>query len=147
MYNHIIVAVDDSSTANLGLEKAIELARLNGAKLEIVHAVDESIYSHITGTTLVNKSSALKALLAEGQDTLDRAIQSASAQGITAQSHLLSSDTLHSADQVADHVAHSAADLLVVGSHGRRGVQHFLLGSVAEKLLRKVRVSVLIVRE
>ena len=41
----------------------------------------------------------------------------------------------------------ASADLLVVGSHGRRGVQHLLLGSVAEKLLRKVVVSVLIVRE
>lgn len=147
MYNHIIVAVDDSSTSALGLEKAIELARLNGAKLEIVHAVDESIFSHITGTTLVSKSSALDALLAEGQETLDRAIATATSQGITPTSHLLSSDTQHAADQIAHHVAHSGADMLVVGSHGRRGFQHLLLGSVAEKLLRKVAVSVLIVRE
>jgi len=147
MYNHIIVAVDDSSTSALGLDKAIELARLNGARLEIVHAVDESIFSHITGTTLVKKSDALKALMAEGQDTLDRSAQTATSQGITPDCHLLSSDTQHAADQIAAHVSHSGADLLVVGSHGRRGFQHLLLGSVAEKLLRKVAVSVLIVRE
>jgi len=147
MYNHIIVAVDDSSTAAMGLEKAVELARLNGARLEIVHAVDESIFSHITGTTLGNKTSALDALLAEGRDCLERAVTSATSQGITPVSHLLSSETQHAADQIADHVAHTGADLLVVGSHGRRGFQHLLLGSVAEKLLRKVSVSVLVVRE
>ncbi len=147
MYNHIIVAVDDSSTAAMGLDKAVELARLNGARLEIVHAVDESILSHITGATLGSKTAALEALLAEGSDCLERAVTSATSQGITPVSHLLSSETLHAADQIANHVAHTGADLLVIGSHGRRGFQHLLLGSVAEKLLRKVSVSVLVVRE
>lgn len=147
MYNHIIVAVDDSSTSAMGLDKAIELSRLNGARLEIVHAVDESIFSHITGTTLGNKEKALAALLAEGQDILDRAVATAKSQGISPESHLLSSESLHAADQIAKHVAHTGADLLVVGSHGRRGFQHMILGSVAEKLLRKVNVSVLVVRE
>lgn len=147
MYNHIIVAVDDSSTSALGLEKAIELARLNGAQLEIVHAVDESILWHITGTPQATKDRALDALLTEGQETLDRAVESAKSAELSPVSHLLSSDTLHAADQIAAHVSHTGADLLVVGSHGRRGVQHLLLGSVAEKLLRKVSVSVLIVRE
>ena len=147
MYNHIIVAVDDSSFSALGLDKAIELAHLNGARLEIVHAVDESIFAHITGTTLISKSKALDALLAEGQEALDQAVKNARTAGISPEFHLLNSETMHAADQVAHHVAHSGADLLVVGSHGRRGVQHLLLGSVAEKLLRKVAVSVLIVRE
>jgi len=147
MYNHIIVAVDDSSTAAMGLDKAVELARLNGARLEVVHAVDESIFSHITGTTLGSKNAALEALLTEGRDCLERAVTAATSQGITPESHLLSSETQHAADQIADHVAHTGADLLVVGSHGRRGFQHLLLGSVAEKLLRKVSVSVLVVRE
>ena len=147
MYNHIIVAVDDSSTAAIGLDKAVELARLNGARLEIVHAVDESVFAHIIGASAMDRSAALDALLAEGQECLDQAIASAQEQGLHVESHLLSSETRHVADQIADHVAHRGADLLVVGSHGRRGFQHLLLGSVAEKLMRKVAVSVLIVRD
>ncbi|MCB1894762.1 MAG: universal stress protein [Zoogloeaceae bacterium] len=147
MYNHIIVAVDDSATSAIGLDKAIELARLNGARLEIVHAVDESVFAHIIGASSVDRTAALDALVTEGQECLDRAIATAEEQGQHVESHLLSSETQHVADQIADHVAHTGADLLVVGSHGRRGFQHLLLGSVAEKLMRKVSVSVLIVRD
>jgi len=146
MYQHVLISVDDSHTSGKALEKAIEICKATGAALEIVHAVDESIFSHIRETTLIDKGAALKAVLLEGKETLARAVEVATDAGLTPKSQLLSSDSLHAADQVAAHVAKSDADLLIVGSHGRRGIQRMLLGSVAEKLLRKVEISVLVVR-
>lgn len=146
MYQHILISVDDSQTSGKALEKAIEICKASAATLEIVHAVDESIFAHIRETTLIDKGSALKAVMLEGKETLAKAVKVATDAGLSPKSQLLSSNTLHAADQVAAHVAQSGADLLIVGSHGRRGIQRMLLGSVAEKLLRKVEISVLVVR-
>ncbi|MBX3679357.1 universal stress protein [Cognatazoarcus halotolerans] len=146
MYQHILISVDDSHTSGKALEKAIEICKGSAATLEIVHAVDESIFAHIRETTLIDKGAALKAVMLEGEETLAKAVKVATDAGLSPKSQLLSSNTLHAADQVAAHVAKSDADLLIVGSHGRRGIQRMLLGSVAEKLLRKVEISVLVVR-
>lgn len=146
MFKHILISIDDSDFSGKALERAIELCKSTGATLEIVHAVDESIFSHLRETTLIDKGAALKAVMLEGTDTLGKAIKVATDAGLSPKSELLSSDTLHTADQVAAHVKKSEADLLIVGSHGRRGIQRMLLGSVAEKLLRKVEISVMVVR-
>ena len=59
---------------------------------------------------------------------------------------LLESDTRSADEQIARAVTEQKADLLVVGSHGRRGLQRFFLGSVAEKLARKVDCAIFIVK-
>ncbi len=148
MYKHILVAIDDSQTSRKALDEAVALAKLHGARLEIAHAVDESVVraydSH--GAVLANAEQFDKALLAAGAALLDEAVETARAAGLEPARRLLSADDEHADDQIAAAVQKSGADLLVVGSHGRRGVRRLLLGSVAENLLRKVTVSVLIVR-
>jgi nucleotide-binding universal stress UspA family protein len=149
MYKHILVAVDDSATSAKALAEAATLARMHGARLEIVHAVDEGAFptflSH-GGTTLIDRSLVQKALEEEGARILVETKSKVDLTGLQTSERLLVAENTHADDQVAQAVADSGADLLVVGSHGRRGVQRLILGSVAEKLLRKVSVSVLIVR-
>jgi len=148
MYKHILVAIDDSQTSRKALDEAISLAKLHGAALDIAHAVDESLVRAYTshGAVLANARQLEQAMLTGGQALLDEAVATARAAGLEPGRHLLVSENLHADDQVAQAVDEAGADLLVVGSHGRRGVRRLLLGSVAENLLRKVAVSVLIVR-
>jgi nucleotide-binding universal stress UspA family protein len=148
MYTNILVAVDDSATSRRALDEAIALAKLHAARLEIVHAVDESMVDAFAnhGAALANAEHLDDALLSSGRTVLAEAVETAKAAGIEPTSQLLSSHELNPAEQIAKAVAAANADLLIVGSHGRRGFRRLLLGSVAENLLRKVDISVLIVR-
>jgi nucleotide-binding universal stress UspA family protein len=148
MYKHILVAIDDSQTSKKALEEAIALAKLHGAELEIAHAVDESLLQTFSnhGVALADAKKMQHALLDSGESTLDEAVRAAEEAGVAPKRRFMASEDLHAADQIAKAVTDSGADLLVVGSHGRRGFQRLLLGSVAENLVRKVSVSVLIVR-
>lgn len=149
MYKHILVAIDDSSTAIKALAEAATLARMHGASLEIVHAVDEGpfrAFGHHGDTSLIDPDVVRTALESEGVGILAKAVAQVDLTGLQSTQRVLESDHAHVDDQIAEAVVKTGADLLVVGSHGRRGVQHLLLGSVAEKLLRKVSISVLIVR-
>lgn len=148
MYKHILIAIDDSRTSDKALDEAIALARLHDAVLEIAHAVDESLLQSFSnhGVQLVDAGKMQRALLDSGRSTLATAVQKARDAGLAPRERFLASEDSHAADQIAEAVADSGADLLVVGSHGRRGFQRLLLGSVAENLVRKVSISVLIVR-
>lgn len=146
MYRHILAAIDDSDTSHRAIREAVALAQASGARLTLVHAVDEALFAHFTHTTLANRDAVEKALIGEGQAILDNAAQVATDAGLTPETRLLTSKHLATSDQVNEAVKSLQADLLVVGSHGRRGVQRLILGSVAERLLKKVAISVLIVR-
>ena len=146
MYQHIVVAVDDSDTARRAIREAVALAKSSSAELTLVHAVDEALFAHFSHTTMANRDAVQAALISEGQSVLDAAEQVAASEGMAPQTRLLTSEHQSTSDQVTAAVKALRADLLVVGSHGRRGVQRLFLGSVAERLLRKVDISVLIVR-
>jgi nucleotide-binding universal stress UspA family protein len=146
MYRHIIAAIDDSDTSRRAIREAVALARSTNAELTLVHAVDEALFSHFNHTTLANRDAVQSALINEGQSVLDEAARLATEAGLTPATRLLTSEHQSTSDQVAQAVRTLNADLLIVGSHGRRGVQRLFLGSVAERLLHKVTISVLIVR-
>lgn len=143
MYKHVLIAIDDSDTSRKALEEAVAVAKAHNASLEIVHAIDE----HLMHVFKANGKHELKHVLVAGsEDLLERAAAQAREGGIEAKTKLLRGHGEHADDLIATAVKAAKADLLVVGSHGRRGVRRMLIGSVAENLVRKVSVSVLIVR-
>jgi len=148
MYRHIFVAIDDSNTSNKALQEAITLAKLHGSSLEIAHAIDEHLVHvfNASGGAMTTMHELKHVLTAGGEDVLGRATAQAEAAGLSVKTRLLRGHGQHADDLIAEAVEAAQADLLVVGSHGRRGVRRLLLGSVAENLVRKVGVSVLIVR-
>jgi len=146
MYQHIIAAIDDSDTSKRAILEAVALAKSSGAELTLVHAVDEALFAHFAHTTLANREAVESALINEGQAIVDMAAQVAAEAGMQAKTRLLTSRHQSTSDQVNQAVQELGADLLIVGSHGRRGVRRLILGSVAERLLKKVNISVLIVR-
>jgi nucleotide-binding universal stress UspA family protein len=147
MFKRILVAVDASPTGERALQTAIGLAAASQARLRIVHAVDTANVNFGTAE-LPGRPDMAESLVRNGQDILRGAEAAAAAAGIAFESGLLRIDTLD--QRIAEAVAHEAetwpADLIVVGTHGRRGLSRLFLGSVAEGIARVATRPVLLVR-
>lgn len=148
MYKRIMVAVDESFMTGKVLETAVEMAKLSGAQLAICHAVDETIFAHREVEMLLPNSvgKAEYKLRLGAQGFLGKAADTARAAGLTVETKLIESEHKHVSDMLADAAAEWQADLLVVGTHGRRGMERYFVGSVAERLVRKTETSLLLVR-
>ena len=148
MYKRIMVAVDESFMTDQVLHAAIELPQVTGAKLAICHAIDETILAQREVAMMlpnsVGKTEARMRLGAEG--FLDKLLQTVRSAGVEAEIKLVESEQKHVSDMLIDAAGEWQADLLVVGTHGRRGIERFFVGSVAERLVRKGQTSLLLVR-
>lgn len=146
MFKRILVAVDGSHTAELGLQEAIKLAKELQAQLRIVHAVD--IVNINLGTEFPNPPEIADVLIKSGQRILRQAEAVAREAGITAETRLIEIDTLN--HRIPEMIAADAeawpADLIVMCTHGRKGFSHLLLGSVAEGVIRVATKPVLLIR-
>jgi nucleotide-binding universal stress UspA family protein len=146
MYQRILVPFDGSSTSNRGLDEAIQLATLTGARLRLVHMIElllvatgfETAAAYV-GEVVPLMKQAGERILREGQVRAEKA-------GVTADTFLVDNITTGLSDAVADQVKAWGADLIVIGTHGRRGVGRLLLGSDAEQIVRTATVPVLLVR-
>jgi nucleotide-binding universal stress UspA family protein len=146
MFKRILVAVDASQTGDLALETAIRLASESRAQLRIVHAVDTSNIN--MGVEVFDKSSVSERLVSNGQDILKAAQRVADAAGIAAETRLVTIKALNKRipEAIADEADAWPADLIVVGTHGRRGLSRLFLGSVAEGVMRVATKPVLLIR-
>ena len=145
MYQQILVAVDGSETSSRALAAAIELAREAGARLEPLYVVDVPLMSYdVPG---YDPSYVRDALVEEGRHVLADATALMSAAGVKGTSRLVETDL--TGDDTAHRILLAAqelnADVVVMGTHGRRGVQRLVLGSVAEHFLRIATCPVLLI--
>lgn len=145
-YKQILVPVDGSPTSDKALAEAIAFARLTGARLRLVHVVDELSYANGFEPAINYVNDILPLMRAASEKLLAQGRQRALDQGVDADSVLI----VDAPGRICEHVAEQArlakADLIVVGSHGRRGVGRVLLGSDSEQIIRHAPVPVLVVR-
>ena len=145
MYKSILVAIDGSQTSELALNEAIQFARAAGSRLRIVNVVDEV---NLNWSEFPNTAELWNVLAASGRALLGKAAATAAEAGVEADTRLIELDRL--GDRIPDVLAREAdvwpADLIVVGTHGRRGLSHLFLGSVAEGIVRVASKPVLLVR-
>src|SRR5574337_353269 len=148
MYTRILVAIDDSPTAAKALDEAVRLASALGAALCIAHAVDEGpLAQHGMGIgTYLDIEKVKGEMRDESNKLLDQAVATAAAAGIQAERVLMESTERRVAELIADAASQWGADLIVVGTHGRRGFERLLVGSVAENLVRMANTSLVLVR-
>ncbi len=147
MYKKILVPIDGSPASNLGLNEAIKLAKDQGAKLRLFHLVDEYIaVSSADGMAFSNTDDLLESLRRGGKKILEKAEALARRNGLTAESVMLESFGGRAADFIVEQANKWRADLIVLGTHGRRGVKRLVMGSDAEQVVRTTPVPVLLVR-
>lgn len=142
MYKRILVPVDGSDTSNKALVAALQLARESGGRVRLIHHVDELAY--VTGFEYTGQ--VLEAAQKAGAKALDDAMAIAQASGVPAEGKLIDVAGERLGEVVADQARAWEADLVVVGTHGRRGINRLVLGSGAEEVLRLAPVPVLAVR-
>jgi len=146
MFNRILVAVDASETSDLALQAAIRLASEQHASLRIVHVIDATNINNF-GAEFIDQPAMLEGITKNGQSILDRAETAATAAGVEVETHLIQIETMN--QRVSEVIANDAeawpADLIVIGTHGRRGLTRLLLGSVAEGTARLAVKPVLLI--
>jgi len=146
MYQRILVPVDGSATSRRGLQEAIELAKAMKARLRLVHVVDELPPALGDPSYGVVSGDITRALKAGGQAVLQDTQADMAGTGVPYDTMLLETFGGRVSDQVIRHADEWRPDLIVIGTHGRRGVGRALLGSDAEQILRMSTVPVLMVR-
>jgi nucleotide-binding universal stress UspA family protein len=145
MYKKILVPVDGSAASNRGLAEALKLAKSLGASVKVVHAVNEFIMDSAYAP-IADYGQLLETLREVGRRVLKDAATTARAGGVEAQSSLVESIGGRAADLILAQAQEWSADLIVMGTHGRRGIRRLVLGSDAEQVLRSSPVPVLMVR-
>jgi len=145
MYRRILVPVDGSETAERGLQEALGLAKLCGASLVLLHVVEyyPMMMEMATSTTWEQVSSDLRE---HGRRVLERAHDAATAAALASESHLEDAAAARVCDVIVDQAREHRCDLVVMGTHGRRGVQHAIIGSDAERVIRMSPVPLLLVK-
>ena len=145
VFRSLLVPIDDSDTANAAAGLAIQLAADQKATILFLNVVesDKIIASVIPGQGYTDPEPAIDAVRAAGTQMLDDAVSAAKSQGVQASSELTEGDSI---ETIVDRAQASNASLIVMGSHGRGGVQRLLLGSVAEGVLRHSQIPVLIAK-
>lgn len=146
MYSHILVAVDGSPHSDNALQHAAGLAKGLSASLRIVHVVDMGLMPY--GPELsIDINALIDARYAVAEKTLSAARESVQASGLKVETQLLDTavPSQHVAAAIAEAAASWPADLVVLGTHGRRGMERWLLGSVAEGVARRASMPVLLV--
>ena len=147
MYKHILVAVDGSDTSNLALQEALKLAKEQQAALRLVHVVDETPV-YMTMDIAYSLADFQKAMRESGQKVLATCAATARQAGVEVDTKFVILEVLtrRICDAINEEAKGWPADLIVIGTHGRHGFNHLLLGSVAEGVIRLAAKPVLVVR-
>lgn len=138
----IMTAVDFSETAHVAAQQAEELARSLGAELVVVHVLNEPAFALAEGSGYVSPA-VVEEYAAAMKVKLNGIAQALGANGAKVEAKLLHG-VPH--DAIVSCAQTEKADLLVLGTHGRTGISHLLLGSVAERVVRLSKVPVMTVR-
>ena len=146
MYQQILVPVDGSATAAHGLAEAIRLARLTGGRLRLMHVIDELSFALTMDAYAGRAGDWLEELRVEATRLLEEGKAQAAAEGVPAEAVLCDNFRGPVPERVAAEAAAWPAELIVLGTHGRRGLGRFFMGSSAEQILRTAPVPVLLVR-
>ncbi len=145
MYHRILVPVDGSATSRRGLEEAARLAKSLQAQLRLLHVVDESALTLNPEVTTAT-TPLIDEFVAGGKEVLRSGLELAQGLGVTAETVLYENLSGRVADLILQEAKKWGADLVVMGTHGRRGLRHAVLGSDAEAVVRSSTVPVLLVR-
>ncbi len=147
MYKRILVATDGSSLSKKAVKSAIELAALSGAELIAVKVAPRYPQAYFEGAVAFSPAETgriEKQWADEAQAVVDAVKTSAVAQGLKARAVVVKSDLV--ADSVIATAKKYKADLIVMASHGRRGIKRLLLGSETQQVLTHSPLPVLVLR-
>jgi nucleotide-binding universal stress UspA family protein len=145
IYPHILVPIDGSETSACVLVEAIKLAKSLNSQLRLLHVVNEHVLD-VTSCGGAYAGSLVDSLREQGEKIVGDAIALVRRQGADAETVLLESIGGPAAESILEQAKQWPAQLIVMGTHGRRGLRRLALGSDSESVVRDAAVPVLLVR-
>jgi nucleotide-binding universal stress UspA family protein len=144
MYKCILFPTDGSDITAKALQSALSLAKLCGAEIHALAVMDPFPYSAISEMQPVPPQEFFDAQLRVAQARIKLVTDAAGAAGVPCQGHTV--EAMHPWEAILDHGKAQGCDLVVMASHGRRGMTALLLGSETQKVLTHSTLPVLVVR-
>jgi nucleotide-binding universal stress UspA family protein len=145
MYQRILVPVDGSDVSDIGLGEAMRLAHDQQARLRLIHVVNElAVIAAYEGTIYSNE--LIQTLRDNGAKILQKAADRVKAAGLQVETSVIEAHGGHAGDAIVREAQQWPADIIVLGTHGRRGMARLVLGSDAEQVVRQASVPVLLVK-
>jgi nucleotide-binding universal stress UspA family protein len=143
MFKQILVPVDGSETSLRAVMQAAGLARAFGSNVAVVYVIDPYPFTGVGTDMAYGQTQYLSAATAEANQALKRAEEMLS--GLASSVQVVESHTVHRG--IVETAQNAGADLIVMGSHGRRGLEKLVLGSVTQRVLGDAHIPVLVVRD
>ncbi|RXA16814.1 universal stress protein [Methanosarcina sp. MSH10X1] len=140
-YRNIVIATDGSENSQRAVSYGIEIAKLSGATVHALYVVDTTSFSSIPMDA--GWEAMYETLRREGEKAISEVKKRGEVSGVEVREVLLEG---HPSNEITDFAENNSADLIVVGTLGKTGLDRFLMGSVAEKVVRGSKVPVLVVR-
>ena len=141
MFKQILLPVDGSNTSNAASHQALALAKEQGAKIRLL-----TIYEPIKHGTAEGRIDLTAAMRMEGEAILKDAEKASAGSGVEVTTILVNAGARRIATAIVEEGEACGADLIFIGTHGRKGFEHLVLGSVAEGVVRRATVPVLLTR-
>ncbi len=140
-YRNMVIATDGSENTQRAISYGIEIAKLSGATVHALYVVDTSSFSSIPMDA--GWEEMYEILRKEGEKAVFEVKESGEAAGVEVREVLWEG---HPSTEIINFAENNDIDLIVMGTLGKTGLDRFLLGSVAEKVVRNSKVPVLVVR-
>jgi nucleotide-binding universal stress UspA family protein len=144
MYKRILVPIDGSETSSIGLTEAIHFAKNQGARIRLVHVVNELLV--VLPEAYLNIGPIVDELRRAGKIVLDNSEKAVRSAGVEVDTILIEAMGNQAGDQIIRQAKEWGADLIVCGTHGRRGIRRIVMGSDAEYIVRHTSVPILLIR-
>lgn len=145
MYQRILVPIDGSETSERALQEAIKLSA-GKAQLRLIYVIEEGYPLDAEGYAFIDYAALQEAFRQTGERVLAKAVEMVRQSGMKAETAVLDVPGERTANVIDGDALSWKADLIVIGTHGRKGVGRLLMGSVAENVARGAAVPVLLVR-
>ena len=145
MYKQLLVPLDGSETSRRGLREAIALATLLKARLRLLHVISDFTVM-VEMANVIDFEKVRAGLHQYGRNLLETAAAEGRAAGLEVSTELRDPKGGRVADAIVQEARDAGCDVIVIGTHGRRGFNRALMGSDAERVLRESPVPILLVR-
>ncbi|MBC7674282.1 MAG: universal stress protein [Polaromonas sp.] len=147
MYDKILVTTDGSTLSKKAVRSAIQFALATGAQLMVLHVVPRYPVSYFEGAVAMSPDELArteKVWSDKGQELVDGAVRLAHSAGVAAKGMIMTSDLV--AESIVSATKKHKCDLVIMASHGRKGIKRLLLGSETQHVLTHSTVPVLVLR-
>lgn len=145
MFKKILVPVDGSATSQVAVAKAIDLAKAFGSCVAVIYVIDPYPFTGVGTDFAYGQAEYLSAATAEANAAVKAARDAFVAAGVEVESSVVEAHTAWRG--IVESGMTQGADLIVMGSHGRSGLEKLVLGSVTQAVLSHTKLPVLVVRD